>query len=76
MIKKHENVCRFLNYFEYSLDLVSTISGYVSISAFASLFGVAVGIVSSTVALKICPKIAGLKNYESLIKKKRKAMIK
>ena len=76
MIKKYEKMCKFLNYFEYFLALVSTISGYVSIFAFGSLFGVAVGIMSSTVALKIFPKTAGLKNYKSLIKKKRKVMVK
>ena len=44
----------------------------VSISALASLVGYPVGITSSVVGLKICALIAGIKKYESMIKKKRK----
>ena len=45
----------YLNYIEQSLILVSTIIGYVSISAFASLVGVPIGIRSSAVG-KICAR--------------------
>ena len=42
MSEKHKKVCRALNYFDHSLVFVSAVSRYVSISAFASLLGVAV----------------------------------
>ena len=42
-------MCRPLNYFESVLASVFTISGCVSISAFASLVGVSVSIVSSMI---------------------------
>ena len=44
----------------------------VSISAFASLVGIPIGITSSAIGLKICVIGAGIKNYESIIKKKKK----
>ena len=44
--------------------------GCVSISAFASLFGIPVGIVNSAVGLKICATTAG--NKKSTINKKKK----
>ena len=54
MSKKYNNVRRVLNYFEHFLVFASAFSGCFSISAFASLVGVPVGIASSTVELKIC----------------------
>ena len=36
MSNKHKNVCTTLNYSEHFLILASTITGYISISAFAS----------------------------------------
>ena len=54
------------------LIAISTITGCVSISAFASLVGIPVGIASSTIGLKICVITAGIKKYKSIIKKKRK----
>ena len=54
------------------LFLVSTVTGSVSIPAFASLVCVLVGIISSAVGLKICAIIAGIKKYKSIIKKKKK----
>ena len=38
---------------------------------FASLVGIPMGILSSTIGLKICLKTAGNKKYKSVIKKKR-----
>ena len=38
--KKHKTVRRVLNYIDHSLILISTITGCVSISAFASLVGI------------------------------------
>ena len=52
MSKKHKKVCWVLNYIEQLLILVSSVTRCVSISAFASLGGIPVGITSSAVALK------------------------
>ena len=62
---------RALNYFEHFLVSVSVVSGCVSISAFASLFGVPVGITISAIRIKICAITAGIKRYKSIINKKR-----
>ena len=72
MRKKHRNGCRFLNYIENSLIVTSTITGCVSISAFASLVGVPVGITCSAIRLTICKISAAIKKYKSIIKTKRK----
>ena len=52
MSKKHQKVCTTLNYFEHVLILASTITGCISISAFASLIGIPIGITSSAIGLK------------------------
>ena len=44
----------------------------VSISVFASLFVIPVGITSSVVGLKSCIITAGIKKYKLLIKRKKK----
>ena len=62
MSKKHKKVCRVLNYIDHSLIAISTITGCVSISAFASLVGIPIVITSSTIGLKICIITAGIKN--------------
>ena len=74
--KKHKKICRVLNYFYHSLIAFSTITGYVSISAFVSLVGISIGITSSAVGLKICVITAGIKKYKLMIKKKRGSTIK
>ena len=61
-----------LNYVEHLFILSSTVTGCVSIYAFASLVSVPVGIASSAIGIKICEITAGTKNYKSLIKKKKK----
>ena len=73
MIKKHKQVCRALNYFGNFFIFVSAVSDCVSISAFSSLVVVSVGIASSAVEIKIYAIIAGIKKWESIIKKKRKS---
>ena len=50
--KKHEMVCTTLNFIEQSLILISTITGCISISLFASLTGIPIEITSSVVGLK------------------------
>ena len=52
MSEKYKKTCKYLNYVEHLLILVSTVTGCVSISAFASLVCVHVGITSSTIAIK------------------------
>ena len=44
MGKKHKKVCRVLNYIDCLLIVTSTITGCASISAFASLVGIPIGI--------------------------------
>ena len=61
MSKKHKNICRVLSYIDHSFTVISTITGYVSISAFASLVGIPIGITSSVIGLKICVITAGIK---------------
>ena len=70
--EKRKRRCGPFNYFEHFFVFVSAISGCVSISPFASLVGVPVGIASSAVGLKICAITAGIKKCNSIIKKKRK----
>ena len=65
-------MCRAVNYFEHFLVFVSVVSSCVSISAFASLVGVPVGITSSAVGMKICAITAGIKRYKSIVNKKKK----
>ena len=72
MSEKHKKVCRGLNYLNHFLLFISAVSGSVSISAFASLIGVLVGIVSSAVGIKICAITARNKKYRSIIIKKKK----
>ena len=72
MSKKHGKVCITLNYIEHFLILVSTITGCISFSSFASLLGIPIGITSSAIGLKICAITAGIKKYKSIIKKKKK----
>ena len=70
--KKHKKVYEDLNYIEHLLILVFIFTGCVSISAFASLVAILVGNTSSTEELKICVITVGIKNYKSIIKKKKK----
>ena len=72
MSRKHKKVCTTLNYIEHFLILASTITECILISAFASLFGIRIGIMSSAIGLKICATAAGIKKYKSVVKKKKK----
>ena len=71
MSKKHKKVWTTLNYIENFLILVSTITGCISISAFASLLGIPIGIASSAKGLKICAIAAGIKKYKSILRKRK-----
>ena len=50
----------------------STITGCISISAFASLFDIPIGITNSAIGLKIFAITVGFKKFKSIIKKKKK----
>ena len=65
MINKHKNVFITLNYIEHFLILVSAVTGFISISDFDLSVGIPTGITSSAI-----------EKYESLIKKKKKIMVK
>ena len=52
--------------------LVSTVTGFIWISAFASSGCVPVGITSYAIGIKICAITAEIKKYKSIIKKKKK----
>ena len=69
MSKKHKKACTTLNYIDHFLILASTITGCVSISAFATLVGIPIGITSSAIKLKISAMTAGIRKYKSTIKK-------
>ena len=60
MNKNHKKVCTTLSYIEHFLILTSTITGCISISAFASLFGILMVITSSAIGLNICAIAAGI----------------
>ena len=75
MSEKYNKKCKYLNYVEHLLILDSTVIGCISVSAFASLVAISVAITISAEGLKTSVITAGMKEYKSIIKKKRK-MIK
>ena len=52
MTKKHKKVCRISSYIDHSLIVISTITGYVPISDFASSVGIPIEIRSSAIGIK------------------------
>ena len=72
MSKKHKKICRVINYIDHSLIVISTTTGCISISAFASLVGIPIEITSSAIELKICVITAGIKKYKSINKKDKR----
>ena len=72
MSKKHGKLCIILNYIEQLLIVTFKITGCISISAFASLIGIPIGIASSTIGSKMCVITAGIKKYKSINKKRKK----
>ena len=61
MSEKHKKACKYSNYVEHLLILASTLTGYVSVSAFTSLVDISVGITSFLVGLKTCETTAEIK---------------
>ena len=72
MSQKHKNICRVLNYIDHLLIVISTNTGYVSISAFAFLVDIPIGIKSFAIGLKVYAITPEIKKYKSIIKKKKK----
>ena len=70
-VKSTKEVCTTLNFIEHFLILASTISQYISVSAFTSLIGILIGITSSVIGFKVWVMTAGIKKYNSIIKKKK-----
>ena len=54
MSRNHKKVFTTLSYFKHFLILASAVTGCISISAFASLLGIPIGIARSEIGLKIC----------------------
>ena len=69
---KHKKICTTLNYIEYFLIVAFTITGCISISSFASLVDIPIGITSSAIELKVSAITAEIKSCKSIIKKKKK----
>ena len=76
MSEKYKKTCKYLNYIENLFILASAVTGSVSISPFSSLVYIPVGITSSAVRINIRAITAGIKKYKSIIKRKKKSMIK
>ena len=55
-----KKVCTILNYIKHFI-LTSIITGCISISAFAPLLGILIGITSSAIGLKICAIAVAIK---------------
>ena len=72
MSEKHKKTRKYLNCIKHLLILASTFTGCVSISVFASLVSVPISIESSALGIKTCAITAGIKKYESIIKKNKK----
>ena len=70
-----KQVCKALNYFKHFLIFISAVTGFISVFPFALLVGVPVGIANSVVGLKIYAITAGIKKYQSVIKKKKEHLI-
>ena len=71
MSKKHKKVCMTLNFMEILLILLPAISGFLSISAYALLLDIPIGVSSYVVVLKIRAIAPRIKRNKSTIKKKR-----
>ena len=76
MSKKHEKFCRALNYMDNSLLAISAITECVSISDFAPLVDIPIGITSSAIGSKICVITTRIKYCKSIIKNKGRSIIK
>ena len=73
MSKKYKKFSTILNNIEHFLISASTVTGCISVPAFASLLCIHIGITSSAIGLKICAITERIKRYNnSIIKEKKK----
>ena len=70
MSEKYKKTTKYLNYVEHLIILASNVSTCLSVSAFASLVCVPVGITVSAVGLKFFSIAIALKKYKWIIKNK------
>ena len=72
MSERYKKTCKYLNYVGNLFIIFLRVAGCVSISTFASLVCIPVGITISSVGISICSITAGIKKYKSIIKKEKK----
>ena len=72
MTEKHKTTCKHLIYVEQLVNLASSVTGSLSISAFTLLVCVSVGISSSAEEIKLRPFTTRIKKYRPIINKRRK----
>ena len=73
MLMRQKKICTTLNYIQHFLILASAVTECISISAFASLVSIPIGITSSAIGLKMFAITAGIKKCKSMIKKNKKS---
>ena len=67
MSNQQKKICMAVNYIEHLLISTPALTGCVSISAFASLVGISIGITSSAVGLEICAITAQINDKSCLV---------
>ena len=72
MSENHKKICKYINYVVQLLLLASTVTAYVSHSAFSSLTCVHVGMTCCPVGIKICVITSGIKKDKKIITEKKK----
>ena len=64
---KIKKIYTTLNYIEHLFNFIFAVTVYLSISAFASLIDISMGIMGFTIALNICARITKTKKYKSIL---------
>ena len=67
LVKITTKVCTILDYIEPFLFLGSTITGYISVFAFASLVSISIETTSSVIGLKIYAITVAMNKYKSIV---------
>ena len=67
LVKITTKVCTILDYIEPFLFLGSTITGYISVFAFASLVGISIETTSFVIGLRIYAITAAINKYKSIV---------
>ena len=71
MSKKYKTIFVSQNYIEHCLISVSTVTGCIFVSVFASLIGILIRITNSAIGLNICAITATIKKYKSILMKEK-----